>query len=71
MGYNQSEYAFMNEFAVQMLPKKDPAMATVKKLERAVFDLKNMEKKSILLRGEDNGSRVIPSTSFRSRLYRR
>ena len=56
MGYNQSDYAFMNEFAVQMLPRNDPAMATVKKLERAVFDLKNMEKKSILLNGEEIGS---------------
>ena len=36
-----------------MLPRYDPAMEAVKKLERAAFELKNLDKKALILKDDD------------------
>jgi hypothetical protein len=42
MGENIGEGCFFNEFSVQMLSKNDSGLQYVKKLEKAVFELKNL-----------------------------
>ena len=47
MGNNQLEQLYFNEFAVVMMSNKiEPDLQTVKKLSQAVFELKQMDKRS-------------------------
>lgn len=52
MGNNQADYCFLNEFALQMLPNHDQAREAVRRLERAAFELRAMDKKALLLRDD-------------------
>ena len=46
MGHNIAQFTSFNPYAVMLLPKDDQGIAAVKKLERAVIELKSMEMKS-------------------------
>jgi hypothetical protein len=68
MGNNICETTLMNEFAVQMLPQHDPSMDAVKKLSKAVFELKNVGLKSAVnFDPLEKGDK----SSFRNRIYGR
>ena len=47
MGLNSGETRFFNEYATHMIPIEDQAMATVKKLQKAVFELQMMDKNAL------------------------
>lgn len=63
MGHNLADYNYFNEYAVNMLQRDDIGITVVRSLEKAVFELKAMDKRSFLLRG-DAGDK----TCFRNRL---
>ena len=64
-GQNMYEWQYFNEFAQFMIPQDDIRLNTVKRFEKAVFELKLMDKKSLILR--DGGDKF----SFRQRIYNR
>jgi hypothetical protein len=59
------EWQYFNEYAHLMLPKDDERLNTVKRFEKAVFELKHTEKKSLLLK--DGGDKF----SLRQRIFNR
>jgi hypothetical protein len=59
----QYEWQYFNEYATMMLKRDDPGMATIKRFEKALFELKQIELKAPLMR--DNGDK----SSFRNRIF--
>lgn len=59
------EWQYFNEFAQFMIPQDDIRLNTIKRFEKAVFELKQMDKKTLILR--DGGDKF----SFRQRIYNR
>ena len=64
-GQNLYEWQYFNEYAQFMLPQDDIRLNTVKRFEKAVFELKHTEKKTLLMR--DGGDKF----SFRHRIFNR
>lgn len=68
MGCNIAETEYFNEYATKMLPQHDPGLEAVKKLGKAVFELRNVGLRSAINLPEgEKGDR----SSFRGRLYMR
>ena len=59
----QYEWQYFNEYATMMLKRDDPAMATIKRFQNALFELKQFELRAPILR--DNGDK----SSFRNRIF--
>lgn len=57
------EWQYLNEYATLMLKRDDPAMAAIKRFQKAAFELKQIELKAPIMR--DNGDKF----SFRNRIY--
>ena len=63
-GTADSGLQYLNEYATLLLKRDDPAMAAVKRLHTAAFELRQIELKAPIMRG-DIGDRF----SFRNRIY--
>jgi hypothetical protein len=44
------EWQYLNEFAQFMIPQDDIRLNTIKRFEKAVFELTQMDKKTLILR---------------------